>query len=138
MARMEIACFVILAFVAMIYFSAGIRTIRLYKTFSALLIIMLINLVFDGITVYTVNRLDTVSLFLNDTLHRIYLGTMVIVVYLFFRYISLLVSEETGRKCKITRAMIVFLVLSELCVLFLPVSYEITPNGNYSSGILRQ
>lgn len=135
MIRMEIACFVILAFVAIIYFSAGIRTTRLYKTFSLLLITMLVHLIFDAITVYTVNRLDTVPLFLNDTLHRIYLGTMVLVVYLFFRYISLLVSEETGKKLKTARAAFVFLVLSELCVVFLPISYEMTPNGNYSGGI---
>ena len=135
MIRMEIACFIILAFVATLYFSAGIKTTRLYKTFSILLITALVNLVFDGITVYTVNHLDTVPILLNDTVHRIFLGTLVLAVYLFFRYISLLVSEETGRKYKITRAAAAFLMFSELCVLLLPVSYEITPDGNYSSGI---
>ena len=60
MIRMEIACFIILAFVATIYFSAGIKTARLHKTFSILLITALVNLVFDGITVYTVNHMDTV------------------------------------------------------------------------------
>ena len=95
MLRMEIALFLILALVAYIYFSAGKKHTPLHKTFSALLVCALVHMVFDGITVYTVNRLDTVPLFWNDLIHRIFIGSMIVVIYLFYRYISVLVEEES-------------------------------------------
>ena len=56
MLRMEIALFLVLAFVAGIYFSAGRREEALHRTFSALLILMLVHLAFDAATIYTVNQ----------------------------------------------------------------------------------
>ena len=91
MLRMEIALFLVLAFVAYVYFSAEKKYTRLHRTFSVLLIIMLFHLVFDGITVYTVNHLDTVPRLLNDIFHRLFIGTMIFVFFLFYQYISFLV-----------------------------------------------
>ena len=80
---MEIALFLVLAFVACIYFSAGLQHTPLHRTFSVLLVATLLHLVFDGATIYTVNHLDTVPRALNDSLHRLFIGTIVLVVYLF-------------------------------------------------------
>ena len=98
MIRMEIALFLILAFVAFVYFSAGRKHTLLHKTFSELLIVMLIHLVFDAVTVYTVNHLDTVDWLFNDIVHRLFIGTLVLAVYLFYQYIAILVEEETGKQ----------------------------------------
>ena len=68
MIRMEIALILVLVFVAIVYFGAGKRSSPLHKTFSALLLVTPVHLVFDAATVYTVNRLGTVPLFLNDLL----------------------------------------------------------------------
>ena len=76
MLRMEIALFLTLAFVAYIYFSAEKQYTQLHRTFSALLVTVLVHLVFDGVTVYTVNHLDTVPTLLNDIFHRIFIGTI--------------------------------------------------------------
>ena len=135
MMRMEAACFIIVAFVAMIYFSAKERHLKLHKTFSALLVTTLVHLVLDGATVYTVNHLDTVPVLLNETLHRLFIGTMVLIVYLFYQYISVLVEEETGKRNRLERIVLAFLGITELGVMLLPVQYTITPQGNYSSGI---
>ncbi|MGN0203601.1 MAG: hypothetical protein ACI4BB_03585 [Coprococcus sp.] len=94
MPRMEIALFLVLAFVAFVYFSAGRKQTPLHKAFYILLIAMLIHLTFDAATIYTVNYLDTIRLLLNDILHRFFIGTMVLIVYLFYQYISILVEEE--------------------------------------------
>ena len=85
MLRMEIALFLVLAFVALVYFSAGRKHTMLHKTFSVLLIVMLVHLAFDAATIYTVGHLDTVPLLLNDILHRFFIGTMVLAVYLFYQ-----------------------------------------------------
>lgn len=134
MLRMEAACFIIIAFIAVNYFSAGQKHTKLHKIFSLLLITMLIHLVLDGATVYTVNHLSAVPVFFNDILHRLFIGTMVLVVFLFYVYISSLVEEETGEKHALSRFSATFFFVMELGVMLLPVSYEITPMGNYSAG----
>ena len=135
MLRMEIALFLVLAFVAFIYFSAGRKKTDLHRTFSFLLAVVLVHLVFDGITVYTVNHLDTVPRFLNDTCHRFFIGTMILIFYLFYQYIAILVEEETGKPRRFDPAARIYLVFAELGALLLPVHYAVTPEGNYSDGI---
>lgn len=58
---------------------------------------VLVHLLFDAATFYTVNHPDAVPRFWNDTLHRLFIGTMVLVVYLFYQYIAILVSEASGQ-----------------------------------------
>ena len=91
MLRMEIALFLVACFVAYIYFSAERKHSPLHRTFSGLLIAVLIHLLFDAATVYTVSHLDTVPVLLNDILHRFFIGTMVLIVYL-----SQLFKNEIG------------------------------------------
>ena len=135
MIRMEIALFLILAFVAFVYFSAGRKHTLLHKTFSELLIVMLIHLVFDAVTVYTVNHLDTVDRLFNDIVHRLFIGTLVLAVYLFYKYIAILVEEETGKQRHLDIAAKIYLAVAELGVLLLPIHYAVTEKGNYSDGI---
>ena len=126
MLRMEIALFAVLAFVASVYFSAERKSTPLHRTFSVLLVVVLIHLVLDGVTVYTVHHLETVPRLLNDAVHRLFLGSMVLVIYLFYQYIAILVEEETGRQRR--------LAVAELGNFLLPIAYTMTPEGNYSSG----
>ena len=135
MLRMEIALFLVVSFVAYIYFTTEKKWSPLHKTFSALLVVVLFHLVFDGITVYTVNHLDTVPRLLNDTFHRLFIGTMILIFFLFYQYIAILVEEETGKPRRLDKAARVFLVFAELGDLLLPIHYAVTDQGNYSDGI---
>ena len=135
MLRMEIALFLVLSFVSYVYFSAERRLTPLHRTFGTLLTVLLVHLVFDCATVYTVNHLDTIPRLVNDGLHRIFIGSMVLVVYLFYKYISILVQEETGKGRPFERPAVIFLAAAELGAALLPVHYAVTPNGNYSDGI---
>lgn len=135
MIRMEIALFLVLTFVAFVYFSAGQKHSRLHQTFSILLIAVLVHLVFDAVTVYTVNHLDTVPRILNDIFHRFFIGTMVFVVYLFYQYIAVLVEEETGKPRRFDLVAKIYLAAGELGAMLLPVHYAVTEKGNYSDGI---
>ena len=135
MLRMEIALFMVLAFVAFVYFSAVRKRTPLHRTFSVLLIVVLVHLVLDGVTVYTVHHLEAVPRFLNDGVHRLFLGSMVLVIYLFYQYIALLVEEETGKPRRLDWPAKIFLALAELGNFLLPISYTVTPAGNYSSGL---
>ena len=135
MIRMEIALILMLAFVAYIYFSAGRRHTLLHRTFSVLLVTALVHLVFDALTVYTVARLDSVPRPVNDVLHRLFIGSMVLVVYLFYQYIAVLIEEETGKPRRLDLTAKVYLAAAELGAALLPVHYAVTPQGNYSDGI---
>ena len=134
MLRMEIALFLVLAFVAYVYFLAEKKHTELHRTFSVLLIAALIHLTLDGVTVYTVHHLETVPRFLNDAVHRLFLGSMVLVIYLFYQYIAILVEEETGKPRRLDWPARIFLVMAELGNFLLPIAYTVTPEGNYSSG----
>ena len=134
MLRMEIALFLVVSFVAYIYFSAEKEQALLHKTFAGLLVCVLLHLVLDGITVYTVNHLDTVPRLLNDALHRLFLGSMVLVIYLFYQYIAILVEGETGKPRRLDLPARIFLGGALLCNFLLSISYTVTPEGNYSSG----
>ena len=134
MLRMEIALLLVIAFVAYIYFSAEKEHSALHRTFSALLVCVLVNLMLAGIPVCTVNQLETVPRLLNDAVHRLFLGSMVLAIYLFYQYIAILVEEETGKPRRLDRPAMIFLVVAELGNFLLPISYTVTAEGNYSSG----
>ena len=134
MLRMEIALFMVLAFVACVYFSAGRKNTPLHRTFSVLLVVVLAHLALDGITVYTVHHLEAVPRFLNDAVHRLFLGSMVLVIYLFYQYIAILVEDETGKPRRLDWPARIFLAVAELGNFLLPITYTVTPEGNYSSG----
>lgn len=134
MIRMEVALILILAFVAYVYFSAERRQSVLHKTFSVLLVVVLVHLSFDAMTIYTVNHLDTVPRVLNDIIHRVFMGSMILVIYLFYQYIAILVAEETGKTRRLDPAARIFLIAAELGVIILPIEYVETSAGNYSDG----
>lgn len=134
MLRMEIALFLVVAFIAIMYYTAEKEQSELHKTFSTILSCVLANLLLDGITVYTVNHLDTVPELLNGLVHRLFLGTIVLVVYLFYRYIALLTEQGTGKPSRLDIPAKVFLVLALLGNFLLPITYTVTDKGNYSSG----
>ena len=134
MLRMEIALFLVVAFVAYMYFSAEKDQTALHGTFSVLLVAVLVHLALDGATVYTVNHLNTVPELLNGILHRLFLGSMVVVIFLFYQYIAILVQEETGKRRRLDWPARIFLIVAVLGNFLLPISYTMTEEGNYSSG----
>lgn len=134
MLRMEIALLLVVAFVAFNYFTAEKEDALLHRAFEGLIVCVMANLLFDGITIYTVNHLDTVPRLLNDTVHRFFLGSMAAVIFLFYRYIAIIVQEETGKAWKFDNAATAVLAFALLGNFFLPIEYSVTKQGNYSSG----
>lgn len=136
MVRMEIACFLVIAFMASIYFSAKREKTKLHRVFSIFLIVSMIHLFFDGVTICTVNLLHEIPLWMNDVAHRAFIGTMLIVFYLVYWYCALLIEDDIEESLNISAFSTVVLVVSLLGILFLPIIYIETPKGNYSYGIV--
>ena len=134
MLRMEIALIIILGFIAYMYFSTERKHTKLHRTFSVLLLVVIVHLVFDAVTIYTVNHLEQVPIAVNDAFHRVFVGTMAGVLYLFYRYIAAVVEEETKKKMIFDWLAKIFLIVLEIIALVFPIAYIQTPNGNYSAG----
>ncbi len=134
MLRMELACFMVIAFMAMMYFSAQREKSGLHRVFSVFMILSMIHLVMDSVTVYTVNHMETVSSVVNDIAHRLFIGTMLALFYLVYQYIARMIGEEIGEELKISRASTVLLLSALVGACVLPLSYQETAQGNYSYG----
>jgi len=96
---------------------------------------MIINLVFDMITVYTVNHMDTVPYALNRIVHIVFIATTIVGMWLIVRYVEVLLDVEYHRGKIVRYFTDIPLAVSLLIVLFAPIQYVETPAGNYSSGI---
>lgn len=120
MLRMEIALIIILGFIAYMYYSAERKHTKLHRTFSILLLVVIVHLVFDAVTIYTVNHLEQVPLVVNDAFHRVFVGTMAGVLYLFYRYIAAVVEEETKKKMIFDWPAKIFLIVLEIIALVFP------------------
>ena len=132
MIRMEIACIVILAFIMVIYFAA--RRMRTYThiLFSILLCMTFINLIFDMVTVLTVNHVYEVSPKLNRVFHQVFLGSLVASLFLTFTYILSLINEN--KDGKVGQLWWIPLAVSMIGIIVLPIYYMETPERNYSYG----
>ncbi|MBO5208189.1 MAG: hypothetical protein J6B68_02475 [Lachnospiraceae bacterium] len=146
MIRMEIACFLIQFFIAAIFFSAKRVKTSAHNTFSALLITAIINIIFDGITLYFVYNMDAVPIWVNNIAHRIFFSSMAIVFYLFYRYIGLMSDEEDIKQNKpekngkmknnrkFLRIDTIPIIILVVGILVLPFYYRIEEEGAHTYG----
>lgn len=134
MIRMEVASLLVLLILAYMYFSAKRECTKLDTCFSEMLILSIVNLLLDGVTVYTVNHLEIVPIPVNDTLHRLFYATVLVEVYFTYRYMVLLVEEEAKQRIVGSKLCIPILVVGLIFLTFLPINYVQTKDGNYSYG----
>ena len=134
MLRMEMACFFVVMLMSILYFSAKRKKTKLHMIFSAILVLSMVHLIFDASTIYTVNRIDVIPTWINDVVHRLFIGTMVILFYLFYRYVVVMIEEETGKKQGLAWFFAGILVVAVIGVAVLPIYYKQTEIGNYSYG----
>ena len=134
MLRMEMACFFVILMMSILYFSAKRKSTQIHKIFSVILLLSMVHLIFDAVTVYTVNRLYEIPGWINEVTHRLFIGTMIILFYLFYRYIVLLIEEETKRKQGLSHFFRIILVIAMVGAAFLPIYYMEAEPINYSYG----
>ena len=130
MAKLQIGCFIITVFIMLLYFSVKRIKTGSHKVYSALLFISFFYLIFDWITVYTVNHMDDVPSAFNHVMHRCFLISLVTCIYLIYHYVLLMIFGERPMH----RASSVFWVVTVLASGILPLYYRVTDRGNYSYG----
>ena len=87
--KLQIGCLIIILYMVIMYYYAAIKS-KEYKTsmFDIMLAGGISYLIFDMITVYTVNHLDTVPDVLNRICHAIFLMLLDLEIFLLFYYIA--------------------------------------------------
>ena len=134
MYKTQSACIIIITFIGILYFTSYSKKNKSSICFSYLLIFSFLQLLFDVISVYTVNHLETVSPVINRIIHDIYLGLMLSLFYIVYKYLEMIIEEEIGDKIKRYNLTIVPYILTLLGVAFLPLSYVHGKKTNYSFG----
>lgn len=134
MVRLQLACLVMLIFIAVIYWS--IRRVKSYshRLFSVSLILSIIYTINDMISVYTVNHLETVHPVVNRFVHNLFMGSLMIEIFIFFSYTITLIYDREEELKKKRKKWTVPIVIALVAMMFLPLDYIETEQGNYSMG----
>ncbi len=128
--RMQLSCFIILQFVIWLFFSVARKHTYANRLFTALLVATILNLIFDMITVYTVNHINTVPETLNRVLHIAFVVSSVTILYITYLYVKSITIRLPPKW-----AETIPLVLSVLCAIFLPYEYVQTSHGYVANGL---
>jgi len=132
--KLQIACLSFVIFISILFFSSKRINNSVHKIFRAMLITNIVNLVFDMITAYTVNHLDTVSAVYNHMAHQIFITSINVYLFLLSLYIVALIDYQF-KKLKVIKIMrIMPLIFSIIFIIFGKLYYMETPKGNYSYG----
>ena len=134
MIKLQICCMIVIFFIMSVYFST--RRVRTYShiVFSISLWVTAFNLTFDMITVYTVNHLDTVPRWVNRLCHVLFLGSLIMEVFICYVYSTTLIDQNEKPLMKKNVRMAVPVWIAWLGLLVLPIQYVETEKGNYSWG----
>lgn len=134
MVGLQQGCIVILLFIAIIYYSVKRKRGYAHTIFIFSLSVTTINIIFDMLTVYTVNHLDTIDPTINWILHLFFIGTMLTEVSVVHLYIAaLLYEDEETLKKRFLIGGIPYLI-GMIGMISLPLYYVETPQGNYAYG----
>lgn len=136
--KLQIGCLIIVIFIAFTYYKEQLRYKKNRKPvfFDYLLLLCGICIIFDGITAYTVNHLDTVNKTLNKLLHLIFLSSIDLVIFMLFYYMLYITECIPKNRWKklfifapfaINIAVVVFNIGS--------LEYRIGSISNYSMGV---
>lgn len=136
--KLQLGCLVLVSYIAFAYMKER-RDYSLkheQRIFDKLLLMGIAGILFDGLTAYTVNHLDSINPVLNDILHFCFFISMDVLVYLLFLYI-LSITEGMPEKRSWRIGIFLPLAVDILAVIInMPtLEYRIGVSTNYSMGV---
>lgn len=137
--KLQIGSLVVVLFITFNYFrqTSGInRNFSRNKLFDALLIVSPWFIFFDGLTAWTVNHLDTVPLWLNNTFHCLFF--LAVDVTIFFYFIYLCYATFGFPKSTIKKILLCSPFVINVLAIFIfikDLNYVIGKTTNYSMGL---
>lgn len=132
--KTSLVCLLLVVYMGIFYFSNKHLPLKSTKFFSYYYASAVILTVFDLITLYTVNHLDSVSDIVNLTAHIIYLLAINSMVYLYFLYLRSLLDNNIKTSGRIRLLQAAPFAVTSILILILPIEYVEGVYTNYSLG----
>lgn len=136
--KLQIGCMLIILYILFVYVKEKKRFSRKepWTVFDTLLILGVTEILFDGLTAYTVNHLEETGKVINGLLHMCFLLSLDVFIFVLFLY---MISITTGLPKKRSRRIFLyspFLLNVLLVVLNMPsLQYYSGELSNYSMGV---
>ncbi len=130
--REELACLLVLSYIAWTYFAVEREKTYAHKLFTYLLSVSIVNVILDAVTIYTVNHRDSISEELNHGLHILYIGSFPIFLWLVYLYVKCLAFKIKDHKITIWEIMPV--ITAFIAIALLPMYYVESDFSDYSTG----
>lgn len=108
--------------------------IKSTRIFQLLIGMTIVNVVFDLITIYTVNHRDIVPSAVNLIVHIIYLMSILSFICVLFLYMRSFLERKVGFSKTVRALHILPFLLSSLGILILPITYVHGVTTDYSLG----
>lgn len=135
--KLQIGCMLIIFYIVYVYYKEKRRFKQKWKVdlFDGMLVLGMVAVLFDGLTAYTVNHLDTVNGTLNMVLHMFFLLSLDSFIYLLFMYMIYITAGFPKKKEKLIPLGIPFLINVIMVVVNMPkLEYIEGEISNYSMG----
>ncbi len=132
--RLQIACLCFAIFISVMFFSVRRISSKVHVIYSYILTANITNLVFDMITIYTVNHIDSVPNWINRMAHQIFIGSINCFLCLLSVYVLAITKESFLQSKTIAILWLLPFIISTVATVWMPIYYRKTPNGNYSYG----
>lgn len=92
--KLQISCLLVTLFIAGIYFPVKRKKTHSHIIFSVSLWTCIFCLIFDIISVYTVNHLETVPPVVNRIVHNLFMGSLIMEVGMCYEYCLVLIHND--------------------------------------------
>lgn len=136
--KLQIGCILIVLYIIYNYYKgkSTYHILNKITLFDGMLLASVVCILFDGITAYTVNHLESINHMLNLFFHLLFLSSIDVLVFLMFLYLYR--ASDYGEMSNKARLIIFTPFILNLFVLVLGIpslEFRIGVNTNYSMGI---
>lgn len=118
------------------YFKNKRLPLRSTKVFTGFIIIGILNLVFEGLTLYSIHNLDIVPAFINRLFHQLFIGSIDLIVFFLYLYVDI----KSRKQEKYTKKQIIIrlipIIITLFIIIFGDLKYVAENNCYYSYGAM--
>lgn len=132
--KTSLICLLLLLYMGVFYFSNRHLPIKSSKIFNGYYFVALIVIIFDLITLYTVNNLNIVADSLNLFVHAVYMLAINLMCYLNLQYELSLLEQQITITRRTHIIQVLPLLITSVLIVFLPLGYIEGKYTNYSMG----
>lgn len=136
--KLQLGCLIVILYIIIMYIHGNKKLPgkHHFNSFDLVLLSGFLYLIFDMITVYTVNHLNTVPVWLNYACHAVFLALIDLIIFLFFYYLLTISGISFASK---TASVLLWspLIINE-CIILFTINKLCFVHGNitnYSMGI---